>query len=408
MVRLLVLTLFAAALSGCGGKSYKVDHPVVGPAPPRIPGAQVVALADDESKDRGGSDVQLVSTNASAAKPYEMSDVVATVNGRPILVGTVLAPFRGKVDAIRKQAPPAQFRQFQEQSLRELLPACIEQTMMVCVMETKLTADQSKMVNTQLDSIFEKQLESMRAKMEKDSGRPCSMMDLEADLQRQGLTLAVMRKMIGDKTIADQYVMGKLEKAEPVSRPDILAAYRERVKEFSEPAAIKWQQIQVSFKNFDNDAQARQHAQAALNELRQRVPFSDVAKKYSDGPDAANGGIWDWTQYESLLTEIQEPLSKLPPKTPSEIIATPTGLQIVQVVERREMTTKPFEEVQEKLREDIMEARHKARIKAILDELHAQCVVTTIFDAAEEADPATPAANKPAARPFQVKSPEGG
>ncbi|RKH82118.1 hypothetical protein D7Y13_42990, partial [Corallococcus praedator] len=147
-----------------------------------------------------------------------------------------------------KKATPAQYRQFQEQTLHELLPTFLEQTMMVCVMETKLTADQTKAVTTQLDGIFEKQLEVMRAKLEKDTGRPCSMMDLEADIQRQGLTIAVLRKMIGDRTMAEQYMMGKLDKAQPISRLELLAAYRERIPEFSEPAAVKWQQIQVSFK----------------------------------------------------------------------------------------------------------------------------------------------------------------
>jgi parvulin-like peptidyl-prolyl isomerase len=394
MVRLLVLTLLAAAFTGCGGRSYKVDHPVVGPAPPRVAAGKALAMADGEAQARGQSgDVQLVSTNADGNPPLEMTDVVATVNGKPILVATVLGPSRAQVEAIRKKIPPAQFRQVQEHALREQLPAHIEQAMMVSVMEKKLTSEQTKAVNTQIDKLFDMQLEDMRSNMEKQLKRPCSLADLEADIQRQGMTLAVMRKMFADKAIAQQYMMGKLEKAEPVGRPELLAAYHERAAEFTEPAAIKWQQIQVSFKNFDNDAEAQQRARAAMNELRQGVSFSDVAKKYSDGPDSANGGIWDWTQAESLLTELQEPLSKLPPKTPSQIITTPTALQIVQVVERREAKTKPFEEVQEQIRKDITEARHKARVKEVLEELRQECVVTTIFDDKPDADSATPAAN---------------
>ena len=410
MVRLLFLTLLATALTGCGGKSYKVDHPVVGPVPPRIPASgRAVAMADDEQQARGQSgEVQLVSTSSDATKPLEMTDVVATVNGKPILVASVLGPMRSKVEAIRKQVPPAQFRQIQEQAIRDQLPSHIEQAMMVAVMQTKLKAEQAKAVNTQIDSMFEQELDRMRANMEKQLGRQCTLADLEADIQRQGMTLAVMRKMFGDKIMAQQYMVGKLENAEPVGRPELLAAYQERIKDFSEPPAVKWQQIQVSYRNFGDKADARQHAEAALGELRQGTPFAEVAKKYSDGPDAANGGIWDWTQYESLLTELQEPLSKLPPNNPSAIIATSNGLQIVQVVERREMKSKSFEEVQEKIREEITEARHKARVEEILKELRAECVVTTIFDDKDGASPASPAANEAADRAFSTNSPEGG
>ncbi|QDT52181.1 Chaperone SurA precursor [Caulifigura coniformis] len=409
MVRLFVMTLIPAALMGCGGRSYKVDHPVVGPAPPRISASRAMAMADEDPQARGQSDhVQLVSTSSDRTKPFEMTDVIATVNGKPILVASVLGPSRAQVETIRKKVPPAQFRQIQEQTLREQLPTHVEQAMMVAVMETKLNADQTKAVNSQIDMLFEKQLEDMRSGMEKRLGRPCSIADLEADIQGQGMTISVMRKMFGDKALAQQYIMGKLEKAEPISRPELLAAYRERVQEFSEAPAVKWQQIQVSYKNFDDEAQARRHAQAALTELRQGVPFKDVAGKYSDGPDAANGGNWDWTQYESVLNELRDPLSKLPPRTPSEIIATPVGLQIVQVVERRELTTKPFQEVQEQLREEIADTRHKARIKSILEELRKECVVTTIFDEADPSDPATPAAPGAAPQAFPTNSPEGG
>jgi peptidyl-prolyl cis-trans isomerase SurA len=409
MVRLLLTTIIATALWGCGGRSYKVDHPVVGPVPPRMPRSRALAMADDETKARGQSDdVQLVSTSADSTQPLEMTDVVATVNGRPILVASVLGPSRTYVEAVQKKASPREFRQFQEQSLRQELPSHIEQAMMVAVMETKLKAEQTKAINAQIDKLFEKQLEDMRVKMEKKLNRKCSLADLEADIQRQGMTLAVMRKMFGDKALAEQYMMGKLEGAEPIGRPELLAAYHERVKEFSEPASVKWQQIQVSFRNFGSKEEAQQHAAAALAELKQGAAFADVAKKYSDGPDAANGGHWDWTQFESLLTELREPLTTLSPKTPSKIITTANALQIVQVVARREIKTKPFAEVQEQLRDELANARHKARVKEILDELKSQCVVTTIFDSTDDAGPATPAANKAVDKAFSTKSPDGG
>ncbi len=409
MVRLLFIALFATVLTGCGGRSYKVDHPVVGPVPPRMPRERSMAMADDEPTARGQSDgVQLVSSGADATRALEMTDVVATVNGKPILVAAVLGASRAKVESIQKQMPPAQFRQLQEQTIREQLPSHIEQAMMVAVMQTKLKAEQTKSVNSQIDILFEKQLEEMRAGMEQQLGRPCSLADLEADIQRQGLTIGMMRKMFGDKALAQQYMLGKLEKAEPIGRPELLAAYRERVDEFSTPPAVKWQQIQVSYRNFADRAEARQHAEAALAELRRGVSFSDVAAKFSDGPDAADGGIWDWTQYESLLTELQGALSKLPPQTPSEIIATANGLQIVQVVERRAKVTRPFEEVQEQIREEIADARHKARVAEILKELRSECVVTTMFDEPEGSHPASPAAVQAVDRAFSTNSPEGG
>ncbi len=187
MVRPVTILILAATLVGCGGRSYKVDHPVVGPAPPRVSNAKAMAMVEEEAKARGQSQgVQLTSAGGSANQPFEMTDVVATVNGKPILVANVLGSARSRMEEARKQVPPAQLRQMQEHAIREQLPAIIERSMMVAVMETKLTTDQAKGVQSQIDKLFEGELENMRARMEKRVGRPCSLADLEADIQSQG------------------------------------------------------------------------------------------------------------------------------------------------------------------------------------------------------------------------------
>jgi parvulin-like peptidyl-prolyl isomerase len=94
---------------------------------------------------------------------------------------------------------------------------------------------------------------------------------------------------------------------------------------------------------------------------------------------------------ESLTEELRTPLSELPELTPSEVISTSRNFQIVQVEERVPMRTKPFEEVQDELKQQIQEKRQRDKFKRIIDELKATAVIETILDEETAADPAGPA-----------------
>lgn len=321
--------------------------------------------------------------------PISMTAVAARVNGHPILVGTVLAERRPQLAAIEKQITPQQYPQYRElqlKLLREGLPSHIEQAMIVHAVKLKLTDEILKKVEAQLDEQFDLYVNNLQVKM-----KAASLAEVEANLQKQGLTLPVMRKMFGDNQLARQFMQTKLGEPPEASRSEILQAYRDREAEFTEPCQVKWQQIQVSFKKFADREDAVDAISKAARDLQSGRSFAEVAKTHSDGPDAAKGGYWDWTQPESLAAELQEPLTGLSPGEPSDIIETATSLQIVQVLERNDARTLAFEEVQERIRKEIIAEKQKAQAQKVLDELRATCVVETMFDDEKQGDPATPA-----------------
>jgi parvulin-like peptidyl-prolyl isomerase len=394
MPRLIFALIFATAAAGCAGKNYKADHPVVGPPPPRIKGATAMAYDDPNSKTeaRGQSDIVQTALGADgydpATEPLPMTAVAATVNGEPILVGTVLIDKRVQLEAVKSQLSPQQYRATQEELIKRMLPSHIEQSMMVHAVRLKLKDDQSKKVQEQVDKMFAGYVDEQVKKLNLNSTA-----DFEAMIQRQGYTLPLMQKMFSDRALASQYIQAKIGDPPQVTAPELRAAYKDRQEEFTEPAQVKWQQIQVSYKNFDTKVEAEAEATKVMAALKKGLSFDDAAKKFSDGPDKANGGHWDWTQPESVAEELQAPLTELAIKTPSGIIATDKALQIVQVTERRPLRVKPFEEVQDQIRQDILNERHAAKAKQVLDELRSRSVVVTMFDAEQTDSSATPAEN---------------
>ncbi len=360
-----ILTLF---VTGCSGRSYDVADPVVGPAPPRFGGVNAYAAQSDDEPD-----VQQVSYQED--KPLAMTDVVAMVNGRPVLAGEVLEQYAAKLEQIKPQVTDKQFREAQLMVIERDLPNIVEQALMVDAVRAKLTKEQLEKIDTQLDEFFEIEVEKMKKQFEVSS-----LSELEGVLQTQGMSLETMRFLFGQRQLAGEYVRGKMGEDAPVTRKELIAEYNSRLSEFEKPAMVKWQQLQVSITKQGGQTAALNKVDTAIAELRRGEEFTEVVKRHSDGPLAKNGGNWDWTQLDDIVNpDVREALGHLPLNGTSSTITSGDFLQIIKVTGRKEKSHTPFEEVQDTLREEIVQKRRKEMADTIMSELKGTAVVESPY-----------------------------
>ncbi len=365
-----IVILMAVILSvGCSQHRYDIADPVVGPPPPRKQGGQAVAYNSEAE-----SEFQLASYTEDEIIP--MTEVVARVNGNPILAGQVLEPYAAKLAQARKQMPASEIRKAQEMLLKKSLPTQIEQTLMVDAVKSKMTTEQYTQVDEQLDEFFAEEVVRLQAQFNVGN-----IAELETLLQSQGMSLATMRDAFGNRQLASEYVRGKMGSEAPLTRQDLLKEYNLRKEEFAHPEQIKWQQIQVSVTKHGSRNNAAREMNKAIEELRQGADFTDVVQRYSDGPLKDKGGHWDWTQPSSIAnTDVRTALSKLQTGQMSEVIQNDSSLHIVKVTGRKAATYTPFPEVQEKIRTELIAKQREAKAETILAELRKNAVIETMFD----------------------------
>ncbi len=354
---------------GCSQHRYDIADPVVGPPPPRKQGGQAVAYNSEAE-----SEFQLASYTEDEIIP--MTEVVARVNGNPILAGQVLEPYAAKLAQARKQMPASEIRKAQEMLLKKSLPTQIEQTLMVDAVKSKMTTEQYTQVDEQLDEFFAEEVVRLQAQFNVGN-----IAELETLLQSQGMSLATMRDAFGNRQLASEYVRGKMGSEAPLTRQDLLKEYNLRKEEFAHPEQIKWQQIQVSVTKHGSRNNAAREMNKAIEELRQGADFTDVVQRYSDGPLKDKGGHWDWTQPSSIANaDVRTALSKLQTGQMSEVIQNDSSLHIVKVTGRKAATYTPFPEVQEKIRTELIAKQREAKAETILAELRKNAVIETMFD----------------------------
>ena len=90
---------------------------------------------------------------------------------------------------------------------------------------------------------------------------------------------------------------------------------------------------------FEEEVQPSEHAKAKIDEaqkmLRNGTSFADVAKKYSEGQTAKDGGDLGWFSLEDLAPELQKPVSLQRVGIPGDIIESDLGFHITLIEEMK-------------------------------------------------------------------------
>jgi parvulin-like peptidyl-prolyl isomerase len=381
-----MLLLAAAALglgAGCSGRTLQADNPVLASTPPRR-NIDVAAQTADAAAGTSEEDVELASfEDPDGAHPpinRDISGVAATVNGTPILVADVLERFTPQLKEAEGQLSAAEFAKLKRQLTKRELPAHIEQAILVDSAMSQVPAEQKKTIEEQLDRFFSEELTRMQAQM-----GVSSLAELEAVLQQAGTSITNLQRSFNNRQLAGQ-AMGMLTPKEPtITRREMFDEYQSRLDEFTEPEKVRWQQIWISYKKYGGKQEAFETLDLVIRELKAGRPFSDVAREYSEGLKAAEGGQWDWTQRGELNDQqIERMLFELPVGEVGQVVAGESAFQLVRVTERLPETTKTFAEMQNQLGQEIKKRKQQKLLEEVLADLKRKAVVTTMFDGENE------------------------
>jgi peptidyl-prolyl cis-trans isomerase SurA len=377
------------ALAGCDSLNKpKVDNPVMSPPPPRISfnndaDAQRVQTADAGNDIPALDEPKLtqVSLETAGNNPLSDSQTVAIVNGSPILASEVLERYGTQLADAKQKLPPEHYEQARLMLIKQDLNSHIERKLLADGLKAMLKKEQIEMLNNFINEAFEQEI----ARMMKEAGVNTKL-ELEEELRKQHTSLANLKTNFANQKMAMEYLGSKTKTDVEVGRPELLAYYNENREKYHVPARVKWQQILVDIPKHGG----RQAAQARLNQIIEKLRpsqgenFAEVAQEMSDGPNAANGGRWEWTKKGSLADKrIDQALFELPAGQPSQVFESSDSFKIVKVEQREESRYKPFDELQDEIKETLEKDSRKTAALKFIEDMMAKAEITTIFDRAQ-------------------------
>src|SRR6266851_4576506 len=99
----------------------------------------------------------------------------------------------------------------------------------------------------------------------------------------------------------------------------------------------------------------KKKAEDVLKQAKKGAKFDDLAKKYSEDPGSKDkGGDLGWITQGQTVPEFEKTAFSLSPGQVSDLVKTQYGFHIIKVLEKETAHTKPFDEVKESLRPNLL------------------------------------------------------
>lgn len=123
-----------------------------------------------------------------------------------------------------------------------------------------------------------------------------------------------------------------------------------------------------------------------MDDLKRGEKFEDVARQYSDGANALQGGRLGLVRQGELLPAIEEAVAHLVPGGISNIIESPEGIQIIRMDDRKAKQFRRYEEARREIQELVYRQKSDDMYQSWLIELKNKAYIEIKFQ--QDADKA--------------------
>ena len=290
--------------------------------------------------------------------------IVAVVNNDVITLSELEEAGRRMFEQVQQSSLPAE----REEKLQKARRAVLDQLIENKLLDQEIKNKKVEVAESDVDGAIEQILRENRI----------SENELKGILAKEGITLSTYRRRIHDELGKLRLINREIKSKIVIKEEDLKKRYQDNLAKFTDPAEVKVQQIFFVIPQLAAEAQVasiRKEALAILEKARSGEDFAELAGKYSQGPEAREGGVLGFFKHNELRPELEESAFKLQVGEVSGLIKSPEGLHILRVLERKGGEPKPFAEVQNQLRDEMMQAEADRQFQEWMKALKAKAYI---------------------------------
>jgi peptidyl-prolyl cis-trans isomerase SurA len=290
-----------------------------------------------------------------------VEDVVVRVNDLIISRSDVERAEQALADEVqRTNASPADAAERQKNLLRDMI-------------DKQLLLSRGKELGINADAEVVRQLDEIRK-----SNHLATMEDLEAAARQQGVSFEDFKAGIRDNVITQMVVRDEVSRRLSMSQVQEQAYYEAHKQDFAQPEQIRLSEILIPTAADANDAivaQAKAKADEVEAKLKAGGKFEDLAKTYSGGPLAAEGGDLGMYKRGSLGQVLEDQTFNLKTGEWTAPIRTKQGFVILKVTEHQAAGIAPLKDVEQQVQEAMYSEAMQPALRTYLTKLREDAYI---------------------------------
>ncbi len=177
--------------------------------------------------------------------------------------------------------------------------------------------------------------------------------DFNNEIEKIGLTVAILRSRYKEQLMMAKLVTHEIKDKVVVTPAEISEYYDKHSEELKAPESVHLKSIMIRFDEATTESLAKQKADDICRLIKEGRDFSDLAKQYSQGAKAAEGGDLGLVPKGQMREEFDGAIFTLKPGEVSLPLKTDTGYYIFKVEEKKDAYLQPLSEVRDDI-ENIM------------------------------------------------------
>jgi len=204
-----------------------------------------------------------------------------------------------------------------------------------------------------------------------------SLEELEKAVEGEGLSWEDYKSQIRNNLLTQEVIGREMHNRIVIGKEEVKKYFDEHQPEFVRPELVVLSDIFLSTegKTPEEMAVIQRKMEDYRNRLVKGEEFSELAKRYSEGPTGKEGGNIGTFERGQLSKQIEEAVFALNKGGLTEVIQTKTGFEVMKVVEHFQAGQQPLDKVESEIMNRIYLQRMQPTMREYLAQLREESYV---------------------------------
>ncbi|MCM8790398.1 MAG: peptidylprolyl isomerase [Candidatus Omnitrophica bacterium] len=207
------------------------------------------------------------------------------------------------------------------------------------------------------------------AKIEEVQKRFASPQMFEQALAEQHMTLKELRERFKEQIMSRKLVDAKVGATIIITPGDVSSYYEKHASEFTQPEEVKVRNILIKTGPDTDEQKVLERVKEIDTRLKEGGDFAELAKLYSQGPGASDGGLMGFVRRGDLMPDLEDVVFSLKQGEISGVIRSSIGYHFFKVEEKHEQKTLSLAEARKMIEDAIFLERAKEKMKGWVEGL---------------------------------------